>query len=890
MFHKGDELIAGYRLEAFLGRGQFGDVWRTSAPGGTAAALKFIDLSGKLGLKEFRGIQRVKELRHANLMPITALWMLSEDGEVLSDNIIESYGSVDSTSISRTLAVEDLNEMPRPQWLVVAMLLGTKSLLDRLEECQAEGLAGIPVDELVKYLADAAKGIDFLNLKQHNLGEGPASIQHCDIKPANMMLVGDSVVVCDFGLARMLGDVSATATGMVGSPAYMAPECVNRKPSNATDQYSLAVSYVELRTGRLPFKDAGYAAVLEAHRTGQLDLSGLTEREREVIRKATRVEPSERFPSCSEMIEALRQAQHESAPTASQPKSRRLIGLAIASLIVMLVSVGAVVAYLRIKPAPPLPTPHVGPSPAVTHTLPPKPTITLSFVPPNASVEIDGKVVTLDDGGHVTIEAERDASLRIAATLGDELDLSQHVYTLEQLREQNFTIELQRTGASYARSAMEIFLGGDVSAAIAEFRRAISRDADLAVPTPISIGKHNAAVRALRFSADGKWLASASDDGTCRVWQLGDSPPEESVVLDDHGGEPLECLAIDGGSRWLATGGWDERVVVRELQEDRLTTINAVVKHDGDVLLIAFTPDDRWLVSAGLDARLRLWPLGKNGITANATDLLLGDNENDSVDCEIFTLSQDGRWLLAIDIDRRLHRWDLSAADIAASRKLLAAPSFRVKRCLVCPSTTELILVGEAGGAATLDISDDLATPVMLPSGADEFESLAIDAAGGTILAGTTNGFVYGWRREAGLFKLMFRLDKHIEAVVDIAISADGEWALSGGWDKAVFLWRIEDRSSFASPLQMSGHIKQVHAVAIDPSGRWCATASEDGQVLLWDLRRCQLIQRAAEGLPPPGTLKTARLPLTSSREHDSPSGSARTRCGPSLRSNAAHV
>ncbi|MBI2479991.1 MAG: protein kinase, partial [Planctomycetia bacterium] len=740
----------------------------------------------------------------------------------------------------------------------VAMLLGTKSLLDRLEECQAEGLPGIPVDELVKYLADAAKGIDFLNLKQHNLGEGPASIQHCDIKPANMMLVGDSVVVCDFGLARMLGDVAATATGMVGSPAYMAPECVNRKPSNSTDQYSLAVSYVELRTGRLPFKDAGYAAVIEAHRTGQLDLSGLNERELEVIRKATRVEPSERFPSCSEMVEALRQAQHELAATALQPKSRRLTSLVIASLTVTLVSVGAVVTYSRINPAPPLPAPHVGPSPTITHVPPPTPTVTLSFVPPNARVEIDGKIATLDDGGHVTIEAAGDASLRIAATIGDEFDLPQHVYTLEQLREQDFKIELQRTGASYARSATETFLAGDVPAAIAEFRRAISRDANLAVPTPISIGKHNAAVRALQFSADGEWLASASDDGTCRIWQIGASPQEESVVLDDHGGEPLECLAIDRGGRWLATGGWDERVVVRELQEDRLTTINTVAKHDGDVLMIAFTPDDRWLVSAGLDARLRLWPLGDKGITANATDLLLGDNENDSVDCEIFTLSQDGRWLLAIDIDRRLHRWDLSAADIAASKKVLAAPSFRVKRCLVRPSTTDLILVGEAGGAATLDFSDDLAAPIMLPSGTDEFESLAIDAAGGTVLAGTANGSIYGWRQEAGQFKLIFRLNKHIEPVVDIAISADGAWALSGGWDKAVFLWRIEDSSSFASPLQMSSHSKQIHAVAIDPAGRWCATASEDGQVLLWDLRLCQLIQRATEGLPPQGTLRTA--------------------------------
>jgi len=46
MLRKGDEPIPGYRLSHFMGRGAFGEVWRASAPGGTSAALKFIDLNG----------------------------------------------------------------------------------------------------------------------------------------------------------------------------------------------------------------------------------------------------------------------------------------------------------------------------------------------------------------------------------------------------------------------------------------------------------------------------------------------------------------------------------------------------------------------------------------------------------------------------------------------------------------------------------------------------------------------------------------------------------------------------------------------------------------------------------------------------------------------------
>ena len=70
-----------------------------------------------------------------------------------------------------------------------------------MAECQAQGLDGIPVDELLRYMEEAAKGIDFLNSPRHDLGEGPVAIQHCDIKPANIMLTGDSVMICDFGVA-----------------------------------------------------------------------------------------------------------------------------------------------------------------------------------------------------------------------------------------------------------------------------------------------------------------------------------------------------------------------------------------------------------------------------------------------------------------------------------------------------------------------------------------------------------------------------------------------------------------------------------------------------------------------------------------------------------------
>ena len=54
-------------------------------------------------------------------------------------------------------------ELEGPAELIIAMGLGDQSLHDRLEKCQAEGLPGIPDEELLGYIEDSAEAIDFLN-------------------------------------------------------------------------------------------------------------------------------------------------------------------------------------------------------------------------------------------------------------------------------------------------------------------------------------------------------------------------------------------------------------------------------------------------------------------------------------------------------------------------------------------------------------------------------------------------------------------------------------------------------------------------------------------------------------------------------------------------------
>jgi hypothetical protein len=337
-----EEVVPGYVLQDRIGEGGFGEVWKARGPGGVEVAVKIITLSDDQGFKEFFAIRLFRGLKHPNLVHLSGLWLRDHHGNVIG---------ADSGSSG---LLRKASEM------VIAMGLGEKSLRDRFKECRLAGMEGIPADELLRYVQDAARALDYLNEPVHEFGAGPVGIQHCDIKPANLLIVSGAAQVCDFGVARVLGDKGKAAGGSF-APAYVAPEVIHDRACRQSDQYSLAITYCELRTGTLPLDTADVRAALEAHTTGRLDLSRLPEKERSVIRKATALEPKNRYPTCEEMVEELRAAWRAQKKTRELPprevspqrepglQSPRspvgLRGLVLGVLLLALAGVGAYVVW-----------------------------------------------------------------------------------------------------------------------------------------------------------------------------------------------------------------------------------------------------------------------------------------------------------------------------------------------------------------------------------------------------------------------------------------------------------------------------------------------------------------------------------------------------------------
>src|SRR5262249_33336567 len=90
-----------------------------------------------------------------------------------------------------------------------------------------------------------------------------------------------------------------------GTAPYMAPEVWRRQISPHSDQYSLAVTYAELRLGRRPFTGTDMYSLMMAHVEGQPNLDTLPDAEQQVLRKALAKDPAERYSTCSQFAGAL---------------------------------------------------------------------------------------------------------------------------------------------------------------------------------------------------------------------------------------------------------------------------------------------------------------------------------------------------------------------------------------------------------------------------------------------------------------------------------------------------------------------------------------------------------------------------------------------------------
>ncbi|MEW2358041.1 protein kinase [Spirillospora sp. NPDC029432] len=219
-------LLAGrYRLDAVVGRGGMGTVWRAyDVMLDREVAVKEVVLPPGLGPDEHE-LTYKRTFREAR-----ASARLNHPGVVTVHDVVE--------------------EADRP-WIVME-LVHARSLQDVLEE------------GLLEHRRVAEIGLQMLGALRHAHEKG---ILHRDVKPSNVLITdAGRVVLTDFGIAQVEGDATLTQTGLVmGSPAYIPPErAQGERAVPASDLWALGATMYAALEGRSPYERSDAMSSLQA--------------------------------------------------------------------------------------------------------------------------------------------------------------------------------------------------------------------------------------------------------------------------------------------------------------------------------------------------------------------------------------------------------------------------------------------------------------------------------------------------------------------------------------------------------------------------------------------------------------------------------------------------
>jgi WD40 repeat protein len=231
---------------------------------------------------------------------------------------------------------------------------------------------------------------------------------------------------------------------------------------------------------------------------------------------------------------------------------------------------------------------------------------------------------------------------------------------------------------------------------------------------------------------------------------------------------------------------------------------------------------DRWIVSAGADATLRLWS-ASSGALVRTIELKEGP---------VTALAVDERRALAGHKGGIVVLWDLEHGEKLATIRHGTDTDTIVSLAFI-GATNAFAAARQDGSVALFQLGAPAAAGTLLDGQGSGGPLLAAAPSQGLIVSGGFDGTVRLWRTEGPSVVRTWRHGTGDLTAIDI--SADGAQIAAADADGSVMLWPSASQRSRAVR-RFKAHDGRIAALALGPQGT-LATAGEDGSVKLWDLR-----------------------------------------------------
>ncbi|KZP33845.1 WD40 repeat-like protein [Athelia psychrophila] len=319
---------------------------------------------------------------------------------------------------------------------------------------------------------------------------------------------------------------------------------------------------------------------------------------------------------------------------------------------------------------------------------------------------------------------------------------------------------------------------------------------------------HESVVCCVRFSADGKYLAT----GCNRAAQIYDTKTGSKVVvlIDKSASKTGDlyirsvCFSPDG--KYLATGAEDKKIRIWDIAAG---TIRRVFDgHQQEIYSLDFSSDGRLIVSGSGDKTARIWNMESSSAEAKVLSISDPDSAHDAGVTSV-AISTSGHLVAAGSLDAVVRIWD---AQTGALLERLRGHRDSVYSVAFTPDGKGLVSGSLDKTLKYWDVSGLVA------------QVKAKKDVGGTVVG------LAGGKKE-GESQCTMNFTGHKDYVLSVAVSHDGQWVVSGSKDRGVQFW---DSRTAIVQCMLQGHKNSVISIDLSPAGNVLATGSGDWQARIW--------------------------------------------------------
>jgi WD40 repeat protein len=324
---------------------------------------------------------------------------------------------------------------------------------------------------------------------------------------------------------------------------------------------------------------------------------------------------------------------------------------------------------------------------------------------------------------------------------------------------------------------------------------------------------HSNVVYFITFSRDSTRLASASRDGTAKIW-------------DANSGACIQTLYVHSGPEWAVAFSLDMTRMASPSDQDvkiwdtsNGACLQTLTGHDDDVVSVTFSHDSKWMASASLGYMIKIWDVNSGTCLQTLISHIYADSESKiafSHDSARLVSSSDSGvmiWDTSNGICLRTltgHDDDVVSVTFSHDSKWVASASWRgtVKIWDVNSGTCLQTLDGYSGKIISVVFSHD----------------------SNCLASASDDGTVKIWDGDSGA--CLYTLEGHSSQVSSIAFSYDSNWLASASHDKTIKVW---DLGSGASSKTLKDRSHKVESITFSHDFTQIASASGDKTVKIWD-------------------------------------------------------